>query len=460
MKKKGLLIALAVLVVGVGVYFGMSALSNGKPSDEHVIDRLEKHYLDYKVSESETELKYEYKPEFFETLAASQPGVMTGDLQLIQNLMQKIMNNFTLKQSGRLVLDSSREDFGLDFDLQYVYGEDTLITLGLASDLKSEVLVKVPELLSKGVKFSTESVPEVAEKIIDIKPYMDILCKNDAPENVKKTYIDMLKAFCTEDRLEDLGMSKVEVGGKKLSVQGYHFHVTYKEYMELIESMLNTLKQDQEAREYIVGKIDSLVNLFVESGDYEFFELTKEEVQTGYAELKEEALADIDAGEFNVMEEYEKALSELPEEQRALSSFDNMTMDYTVYIDKDDYMRKMDVVVDTPMMKVTATSSYLAVGDEVKVKPIIDSSDVYAFEGEYNEADLEIFAKTLGLEAVDNLGENVIGGKAVEHIVEDLKKVVEESDDFEGKDELLVQLDGFVKNTKQQLQFLKYFLQQ
>ncbi len=467
MKKKGLLIALAVLVVGAGVYFGMNALSSGKTSDEHFIDRLEKHYLDYKVSETEMEFKYEYKPEFFETLMASEmlesggtSMSMAGDLKLVQDLMQKIMNKFTLKQSGRWVLDSAREDFGIDMDLQYLYGEDVLISLGLASDLKSEVLLKIPELLSKGVRFSSENAPEFAEKMIDVKPYIDILYKDDAPENVKTSYIDMLKAFCTAERLEDLGMSKQQVGDKKVSVQGYHLHFTYKEYMELFESMVNKMKDDPAVRDYVVGKIDALVNHFIESGDYKLFELSKEEIEEGYADAKKEVLASIDSSELNIMEEYEKELSNMPEEQRMIVGLDNMAMDYTFYIDKNDYLRKADVVVDSPMMKMSMSSAYLAIGDEVKVRPIVDSSDVYTFEGDFDSEDLETFGKMLALEAVDNLGENIIGGKAVENIIADLKKVVQESDDFEGKEQFLKTLDGFVKNTKQQLQFAKYFLQQ
>ncbi len=457
MKKIGIIAAIVVLVAGLGVvgYAGVNKYIESK----NPIIQIFKHVDEMNVVEVEAKSSFVYTDKFFETVAnqaksESKAEENSAYIDLLKNIVPTLMKKFNYMVKSKVVMDPKREDFGLNSTLSYRYDEDELLSIKTATDFE-QLTLGVPQLLDKSFKTNIADVFENENKEVkyDIKGYVDILTKSKMPSSSMLKYMKTSKEFFDNIRIEKLGKEKIQLGeNKEVQTTGYKFEFTYEELIKLLGEYAKVFKEDKESQDYIYGKADELYNHFIGNKHYEIFGISEEDAKKSYDKFMKEFKEDLEKEDFDIMKSLEERKKDMPEEQAQYLDFKNTNITYTVYLDNKKYVRKVISEVNSPMTIAKSEVTYTAIGDEVEVKPIIDTENIYDFNP---TNDKEEVIKKFGEKVIDNVSKNIIGSKAVENIIADLIKHIKEDKDFENKEEIINQLTGFVENTQQTLQFYK-----
>ncbi len=432
--------------------------------------------VDMTVYESYSDVNFEFKDGFYQFLALYKPE----DDEAFNIFLKKIMKNFSDKVSiqldSKIVLDTDRKDFGIRAESVYKYGSDNLLVVKFASDF-AKFCVGLPQIteLQAGINLN-ELMDGVLGKSLDIKPYFEILLKDDVPENVKKRYTAILSNFIKDGNLETLDMQKVNIKGKEYKLNPYKISLDCKDIVVLAKRVLDIFTRDIEAQNYVFAKIDELFNYFIESGDYKLIgmEIDEKTLRENYNKNIVEARKDIikEINSINLMEIYDqfeeqvdnaqynmenKGSIENGEPTTLISTIRDCKIILTLYIDEKGYLRKYVSERDNAFVNSQISTVIYAIGDEVKEEDSILQGNIYYADVKMGEEENIIkFIKMAGGDKVfDNISNNIIAGDAVKNLIADVVKIIKSTDGLKDKDEAINMLENFVDMAKGQVEKMK-----
>ncbi len=453
-------------------------------------DLLLYNYDAMKVSESESKATFTFTDEFFNTIEKESEIVAAQDqmdnvdasvqkskkaeMTFVKNIMKKLSSKVSFKEKNKIVLDTKRKDFGINSQISYLYGNDKFIDVNVATDF-TKICLGIPQMseLTFGLDFKSmlsEMVANSSVESVDFKPYIKILLKDDAPKAMKERYKNIIREFINDAKPEKLPAQKVLIGDKTHTLYPYKISMDDEQLFKLYEKVFVTFKDDDQAQDYIFAKIDALFKHFIDSGDYKLTGETKEELLKQYNEFVKTRKAELkksmdDYVGFEVYKELKKETQDpiMTEQAKldymALEGF-STKMTYTVYIDQTGLIRKYEASSGNALVSVNSEVVILALGDEVKETASILPVNVYYINPkEIEKSPKEFFTKIDAVKVIDNISKNIVGGKAVAGMIEDSLAIAKSSEDFEGRNDIIIGLENFVTMAQQQLEMVKMQLQ-
>lgn len=467
MKKKGLIVAAIVLVVLTGSVFGYRGVKEYRITSDPLTHMLY-HSKEMRTFEGSVQASLEIKemddilPDLGED-DENRENIVFG-----KKVAKKLMKNLTIESKIINVFDQERDDMGYYFDGGYYYDGTPMFLVAIQTDFERMTL-GLPQLLNKPVMFGLDKLKEriidseVDWQTFDLKPYIKILLDGKSWEKIYRPYFEKLQVFLNDGHLEKMGKNEVELAdGQKVKATQYKITVTHEEYLDFYFDLLSQMQQDEKVKQMVLDKLEALYNKFVESKDYEAAGLTEEEAKAKYDELVAkvtETFADeqaISKWRENLEFSQEESVFKGEKAQKIQQKIKRMTYQIVVSIDKDKYIRRIDLVADSELMAINETIFYHKFGQNVSLPEMTAEDKSYA-SSEFTE-DRGKLVQNFGGEIIDNLSQKVIGGKAFEKMVADIIKEIKQLPEGEQKDDLMSQFESLTDNLQKQLNSFKVFL--
>lgn len=271
----------------------------------------------------------------------------------------------------------------------------------------------VPQLSDR--LFSLEADTQEA---FDLKKYRDILMETadkeykDLQAN-KETYLEPVMGFLDvhvkrleDDRIE-FTHNAVE---KTYKTDVIELTFTENELNEFAKELIKILQKDDQARALIKKRGEMLLDAFIESKDYQYFDMTEEDAAQLRASFQNEF--DTDYTTF-LNDLYDSLLSvSTPGTPMTENSFQVIFS-----IDPDGKIRRIRNTALSDFIKTTTVYDFLAYDNEVVLESL--SLENKTDLSKLLNNDQEIAAVTS--EVINNLYANILSGEAFTTLVEDLK---------------------------------------
>lgn len=357
----------------------------------------------------------------------------------------ELINNASISVDYKLKTDkeSRQFDYFLDYDINYkslpLLSMEMILNndefgLGLTNFYDKYFVVDFETVIAQITK--EEGLENFAK--FDFEPYVSILMNTDseAYKNVHKSarYTDIITSHL-DSRLGE-GISEeitYKIGEEEFTenVLTYIYDFDFESYFSLFADVVKEAKNDDELKTYSKAILIELLDKFIETKDYELFELTEEEIIMS----KELLESEFDAYYDELISVYEEGFTDLQSEMDSLGEDGEMAMEiydnleFTISINKDDIIRKLNIFLDYNGLGFNAEYIVNAIGDDVviqsKADQYIDILKYVNFEepSEINDVvELATIIKEFLLSAIDELSV----GEAYSTLYKDLTPFEEE----------------------------------
>lgn len=357
----------------------------------------------------------------------------------------ELINNASISVDYKLKTDKDarRFDYFLDYDINYksmpLLSMEMILNndefgLGLTNFYDKYFVVDFETIIAQITK--EEGLENLAK--IDFEPYITIVMNTDSDAykavHESARYTDIITSHL-ESRLGE-GISEeitYKVGEEEFTenVLTYVYDFDFESYFNLFADLVKEAKNDEELKTYSKAILNELLDKFIETKDYELFDLTEEEILMS----KEMLESEFDVYYDELISVYEEAFTEIQNEMDYLGEDGEMVMEIydnleiTISINKDDIIRRVNMSLDYNGVGFNAEYIVNAIGDDVviesKADQYIDVLKFVNFEDPSEINDVEEFAtiiKEFLLSAIDELSE----GEAYTTLYEDLKPFEEE----------------------------------
>jgi len=316
-KKPVLIGAIIVAVIAVAAYFGYSYMMSQKP--EAMLAKAMQNYEELKTVEIAGNVNWDFDVE----------GLGEEDAQ-VMDLMKDMGFGFRMAQD----IEASKYygKFSLD------YQKAPMVSAEMYMD-KDKFGLNVPLVLSKWAYSDYEAISEMLKNqagiqvtIQDYMKFMDAKYYKEKYPEMNETRITNFMSEYFKDKVEKLEKKEVKVGDEKLMLLPIKVSLNFEDMMKFLDEYMSEF--GKEGQNITLSIIKDVVETAKANGDFETWNVTDEMLEEIYAEM--EKANDITA--FNEMisgEEFEEINEKM-----------NLIYDYTFYLDGNQNMRKMDIVVD------------------------------------------------------------------------------------------------------------------
>jgi len=367
-----------------------------------------------------------------------------GEEEISKELFE-LINNASVGIDYKLKTDmeARRFDYLLDYDINYkampLLSMEMILNndefgFGLTNFYDKYFVVDFGTIMSQVMQ--EEGLENLSK--IDFEPYMMILMNTES-EGYKKVHeSDRYTDLVTKHLDARLGAGISEeisyiVGEEEFTenVLTYTYEFDFKAYFNLLADIVKEAKNDEDLKVYTKDLIIELMDKFIETKDYELFELTEEDVLMS----KESLESDFEVYYNEVISTYEEAFTEIENEMDYLGEdgellmavYDNL--DIKISINKEDVIRKINMSLDYQGFGLTVDYVINATGDDVVIESKADQYiDILKFinfdePSEINDVEeLATIIKEFLLSAISELSE----GEAYTTLYDDLKPFEEE----------------------------------
>lgn len=332
-----------------------------------------------------------------------------------------LMNDMSVVANHKIKLDETELKFGMSYDYNIKYKDGDLLSLAVFLD-NDQLQVKLPSLSDKYFSVTLAPVVEMifgmAEmdeiKDMDFGKYISIMLNKES-----KTY----KALDEANTYYDLAVKHFETrlseGAKEDGLTVYSYDMNYDSMVDLMKEVSVTARADKNLKAHVNAVFREIIEEMKATGDYVYFDLTKEDVDTALLtlDIEMETIWNEFFDEFDANIESELTLNPALNKYAMNPSeiYDNLKI--RLAIDDDNVLRRVDYTVKAEGIGYTVDYKINSYGDAVTLNALSGVGiDVVELLDKNSDQQLNE-VKNLKLFAVDAI-DALIGNETLMTIVE------------------------------------------
>ncbi len=376
-------------------------------------------------------------------------------VKFINQLLERLSLNYNVISKT----DYENDDLKMYLDFGVSYKDISALDLSVNFE-PYKAAIDIPQLIDKAIYIDLQKAIDESGKDVDLQKiklseYLKALYEKDEKYNALKTGLVSYEPIVKElldGKVEKAGKGTVEINlnGKKSEVPviQYKLNINLDDVYNTYSKIIKQAATDETAKAFVLDRIEKIENLFIGNEDYKLFDLEKEQVESGFAELK----ADLNKN-------WEESLNGLADEmlaqkqQMAELGVEQDMSNMILSIDDNDMVRQISVDIITDAMIINEKITYNAIGDTVVVPSMPtaeESMDV--IEMTSTSEGMQELQEIQG-KLMENINNNIFEGEAMKAFKEDLNKDVEILPEAE-RQETIDSLNQAIEQMKSGLPFM------
>lgn len=350
--KKTIISIIACIVLLTGIYY---VATNGIPPEAHVVNGI-MNVNESRAVDAQMALSFEVDEAMLKE--AYDPSTGMNDQQFMK--VFELLERSGIRYNLRYDLSSPQQVFNCQGQMELLFDDQSLFTFRGTASL-DEIRLAIPTFYEKGLKLPLEELitSNGGEDMsfiwqIDWIAYREILMDHSDIDTA--SYMEMMENFLVKYIKKEKGTT-LDIQDESIKLSQYSIDFTIGDALNFLDDYMASAYADPEQQALMTDKITQVMEHFIDSGDYQYFDLNEEDVRAFMTQFQI-LLPIASRTSTNQMRYY---VDEMDEEMLSY------TIHLDVAIDDKEVLRKISSAFQVDYLTINCDLMINNIGNQVKI---------------------------------------------------------------------------------------------